>query len=512
MKYTKSVEKWGVFELSCEGSSSGNPFTDHHITATFESGHERKTVAGFYDGDGVYKVRFMPSHEGIYHFNVTGNFSGESYCGEFTVTPPAPGNHGPVGVCRTFHFAYADGTPYYPFGTTCYVWELQSDELISQTLHTLKRSPFNKIRFCVFPKSYCYNSREPRSYPYEGTPVDGKSVNEDNVWDFGPGSEGNNWDFSRFNPEYFRHIEKCILELQQLGTEADIILFHPYDRWGFSTMNKEQNELYLQYVASRFSAYRNIWWSFANEYDFIGSKTEADWERFAEIICESDPYHHLRSIHNGVKFYDHSRPWITHCSIQRSPEGTTDWRGQYGKPIVLDEMQYEGNIPFAWGNISAQELVRRHWEALCRGGYGGHGETYVGENLWWAHGGELKGESPARIAFMRQILEAAPAGGLKPKAMEWDEICVVPEDETAEKESGYHLFYYGIHRPAFRWYHIDDENRYSVEVIDTWNMTITKIGEFAGRFRVDLPGREYMALRVKKCDSLFEFCKRNCPA
>ena len=90
MKYTESVEKWGVFELSCEGSSSGNPFTDHHITATFESEHERKTVAGFYDGDGVYKARFMPSHEGIYHFNVTGNFPDESYSGEFTVTPPAP--------------------------------------------------------------------------------------------------------------------------------------------------------------------------------------------------------------------------------------------------------------------------------------------------------------------------------------------------------------------------------------------------------------------------------------
>ena len=500
MKYTESVEKWGVFELSCEGEASGNPFCERSITATFESAHERKTVSGFYDGGGIYKLRFMPSYTGSYSFTVSGSFSSETFSGSFFVTEPKEGNHGPVSVHNTFHFAYADGTPYYPIGTTCYVWELQSDELIAETLDTLKNSPFNKIRFCIFPKSYCYNSREPRSYPYEGTPVDGSLVNEDNVWGFGPDSKGNCWDFTRFNPKHFRHIEKCILNLMDLGIEADIILFHPYDRWGFSTMTPEQNAHYLRYVAARFSAYRNVWWSFANEYDFIKSKTFDDWERLAEVIVENDPYNHLRSIHNGVQFYDHTRPWITHCSVQRTPEGTSDWRRQYGKPVVLDEMQYEGNVQDCWGNISPQELTKRFWEALCRGGYGGHGETYVGENLWWSHGGKLYGESPARIAFMRKILEEAPAGGLKPKQMVWDEICVVPEDENAEKESGYHLFYYGINRPSFRWYHIDDENTYAAEIIDTWNMTVTKVGEFKGRFRLDLPGREYIAVRVRKCN------------
>lgn len=498
MKYTDTVEKWGVFELSCPGRTEGNPFTDNRITATFKSAHEQKTVDGFYDGEGVYRVRFMPSYEEAYRFTVSWNFSEESYSGSFSVTRPSVGNHGPVQVHNTFHFAYADGTVYYPIGTTCYVWELQSDELIAQTIESLRNSPFNKIRFCVFPKSYCYNSREPRSYPYEGTPVSASLVNEDNVWDFGPDSEGNRWDFSRFNPAHFQHIEDCIRRLQEIGIEADIILFHPYDRWGFSTMTAEQNELYLRYVAARFSAYRNVWWSFANEYDFIKSKTTGDWERFAQILLECDPYRHLRSIHNGVQFYDHTRPWVTHCSIQRSPEGTLDWRTTYQKPVVIDEMQYEGNIQFGWGNISARELIRRFWEALCRGGYGGHGETYVGENLWWSHGGVLKGESPARIAFLRRILEEAPEGGLKPKAMEWDEICAVPEEEEQEVRTGYHLFYYGIHRPAFRWYHLDDENLYSAEVIDTWNMTIEKAGTFSGRFRIELPEREYMAVRIKK--------------
>ena len=50
-----------------------------------------------------------------------------------------------------------------------------------------------------------------------------------------------------------------------------------------------------------------------------------------------------------TKFYDHTRPWITHCSLQRQDlyrhvEYTTDYRTRYQKPIVWDEIAYEGNI------------------------------------------------------------------------------------------------------------------------------------------------------------------------
>ena len=72
--------------------------------------------------------------------------------------------------------------------------------------------------------------------------------------------------------------------------------------------------------------------------------------------------------------YDHSRGWITHCSLQRidlyrTAENVEIWRPQYGKPCVLDEIAYEGNLPFGWGNISGEEMTRRFWEAYTRGGY-----------------------------------------------------------------------------------------------------------------------------------------------
>ena len=38
----------------------------------------------------------------------------------------------------------------------------------------------------------------------------------------------------------------------------------------------------------------------------------------------------------------------------------------------------------------------------------------------------------------------------------------------------------------------------SVEVIDTWEMTVTDLGVFSASFRVPLPGKKYMAIRLRK--------------
>lgn len=505
MFYQNEVGKWDVFEVACEGPRQGNPFTEQWIKGVFTGRSETVEADGFYDGNGSYKVRFMPSFEGEYHFSLKASFPIGKQEGTFMATSPKEGNHGPVRVSGNCHFVYEDGTPYYSLGTTCYVWELQPDERIGQTLSSLKEAGFNKIRFCIFPKHYDYNLTEPRSYPYEGTPMDSSVLTKDNFSSYTGKTEGNHWDFGRFCPEHFRHIEECIAKLGEIGVEADLILMHPYDRWGFSQMTKEQDDRYLEYVMARFSAYHNVWWSLANEYDLMEHKTIKDWERFADIICRKDPYQHLRSVHNCGPFYDFTRPWVTHCSIQgqdvgRGAEQVSEWRMRYRKPVVLDEISYEGNIQYGWGNITGEEMLRKFWETACRGGYPGHGETYLVKDdvLWWSHGGILHGESWKRMKFLHQVMCETPGIGLKQAYREWDETCAVPENPHEAEKSGYRLIYFGIRRPSFRDFHFDDENEYEAEVIDTWNMTVQKAGTFRGKFRVELPGKQYMAIRIRK--------------
>ena len=281
-------------------------------------------------------------------------------------------------------------------------------------------------------------------------------------------------------------------------------MMHPYDRWGFSSMTPEQDDLYWRYAIARFAAFRNIWWSLANEYDLLPSKTLSDWERYASILCASDPYQHLRSIHNCRAFYDHSRPWITHCSIQRqdlyrSSEQVNEWRARYRKPIVLDEIAYEGNIQHGWGNITPEEMNRRFWEAACRGGYPGHGETYMNPDdvLWWSHGGLLHGESWKRLDLLSEILCMTPGIGLAPyEHCGWDEVCAVPESEFMLPVKSYYLYYYSFMRPSFRDFYFDNDTPFRVRVIDTWNMLIEERGIHTGRFRIELPGKQYMAVQI----------------
>lgn len=451
---------------------------DVTLSAEFAYRNRVAYVDGFYDGEGVYRIRFMPDTVGEWRYVTRSNSSAlDGRAGTFMCIEASAGNHGPVRVRNTYHFCYEDGTPYFPVGTTCYAWVHQGDALEEQTLKTLARAPFNKLRMCIFPKHYTYNANEPVYYPFER-------------------SEKGGWDFSRFEPAFFHHLEQRIGQLLALGIEADLILFHPYDRWGFSDMGREADDRYLRYLVARLAAYRNVWWSLANEYDLMRSKTMADWDRFFRIIQESDPCGHLRSIHNCHLFYDYSKPWVTHCSIQHGDlSRVREWRELYRKPVVVDECCYEGDIEENWGNIPAQELVHRFWLGTVSGGYVGHGETYrhPEDILWWSKGGILHGQSPARIAFLRKILEEGPAGGLDPLIDNWRE-------KAAGVAGEYYLFYFGIHQPSEHTF-VLPEGRYRGELIDTWHMTITPLeGTFEGCFKVDLPGRPYCASRFRRVE------------
>ncbi len=508
--YPAQTEQWDVFEYRTEGISSGNPFVERTIRGSFRSGTREVKVDGFYDGDGIYLVRYMPDEPGEVSFTIDGNYDGdrtEAFTGSFSVTKATEGNHGPVRVQDRTRLFYTDGTPHLSFGTTCYAWVHQSTALQEETLASLTASPFNKIRFCIFPKHYDYNYNEPLTYPFEGTPGDTGGLDRSSMQRFTEEKPGNHWDFTRFRPEHFRRFDERIRDLMKHGIEADLILFHPYDRWGFDGMGAEADDRYVRYCIARFAAFRNVWWSLANEYDFIRSKKAEDWERIGRLVTACDPYGHLCSVHNGPTFYDFSRDWVTHCSCQgtsryRSTEQSAEFLDRYQKPVVWDEVLYEGNIDLGWGNITGEEMTRRFWEGMLRGAHVGHGETLldaVDEQvddaiLWWSHGGRLKGESPERIAFLKKILKDVPGGPLLNQDPAcWDAVCGIPANAPA---GSYYLYYFSFLRPLFRDFHFPEDTVYRVDLIDTWNMTVTPLGEMSGNFRVVTGGKPWMALRL----------------
>ena len=70
------VERWGVYELTLTGPKTGNPFVDVELTAEFALNGRVFAPHGFYDGDGVYKIRFMPDAVGEWTYNGQTSFTG----------------------------------------------------------------------------------------------------------------------------------------------------------------------------------------------------------------------------------------------------------------------------------------------------------------------------------------------------------------------------------------------------------------------------------------------------
>jgi hypothetical protein len=331
----------------------------------------------------------------------------------------------------------------------------QTDEIQAQTLKTLTTQPFNKIRYCVFPKWYKYNHTEPTLFAFKKA------------------ADGKKFDFTQPDPAFWQHFEKQLMELQKLGIEADIILWHPYDHWGFGNMGAENDDRYLRYCIARLSAYRNVWWSLANEWNFTNKKLDA-WDRLCSILQNEDPHQRLRSVHNGGTPYDYTKPWISHASYQQYDTFSgMEKRAKWGKPVIYDECSYEGNIPEGYGRISAELMIERITWATFSGIYATHGECFIDPNdvLWWGKGGTLKGDSPRRIAFLKDVMaKAPPFDELKPSA-----------DLTLTKDGEYYAIF--CKSAGGKSVELAGTRQYKVEILDINQCTVTPAGTAApGKF------------------------------
>jgi hypothetical protein len=236
----------------------------------------------------------------------------------------------------------------------------------------------------------------------------------------------------------------------------------------------------------------------ANEYDFmLSTKPMAQWDAYFRIVQEHDPYQHLRSIHNGEfeMNYDHTKPWITHVCVQHwDVKKVKEWRKKYRKPVINDECEYEGNIPLPWGSITAQELVHRFWIMVTNGDMPDTEKPTCTLKIFC--GGQrrhLTGRKLAADRFLQTIMKEGPDDGLEPMEASWEWTRV-----SGGMNGEYRVFYFGEHQPAAWSTGLPKGVEYTVEVIDTWNMTITPLeGTFKDAAEIPLPGKPYIAVRIR---------------
>ena len=115
-------------------------------------------------------------------------------------------------------------------------------------------------------------------------------------------------------------------------------------------------------------------------------------------------------------------------------------------------------------------MVQRFWAGTVSGCYVGHGETYKHPEdlLWWAKGGVLRGESPPRIAFLKDFIANAPA---------FETLEPIGDDRgqyILAKPGEYYLTY--TDEPQTITLDLKGERPYKVDRVDTWDMKIVPVG------------------------------------
>ena len=435
---TTVCQVYGICEVRLSGDEPNDPFA-LEVFGTFVSDATNASfhVRGFYDGDGVFAVRFSPNAEGAWRYTLEGDMDAFKQSGTLVVVPAPAGQHGPVRADGRF-LRHADGTLHLSFGTTCYAWAHQSDAMREATLTTLRSRAgraVNKIRMTILPKWYPYTKHDPALFPFRCRKQQGCSRSTG-------GADG--WDFRSFDPSFWRDFETLVARLRDEDIIADLILFHPYDggQWGFDCMGGRDSDTYdttndahyLRYAVARLGAFSNVWWSMANEFDLVDCKragigqddakwgrgivAEASpvWDQLFAVLEAEDPYPRERSIHNGRVLYDPSRRWVDHVSMQgNQPHTKAIIQASGNKPLIWDEVKYEGDIPQGWGALSGPGMADQFWRGLSLGVHVGHGETILQpgvvddeQQLWWSKGGELRGTSLLRVAWLRAYLTTIP--------------------------------------------------------------------------------------------------------
>lgn len=381
-----TVEQWGMWELQWQIDVSlvGNPYADINLTLLLSSpGATTATVRGFYDGGGWFRARFMPPSRGRWRYTTRSNAPAlDHQVGHFNVTAPAsPGNHGPVtpGGKGSTKFVHADGSPFFAVATTVYGLFVNA----TATVQSLKTAPFNKVRTLLSASPY-------------------------NRYQALNGTAG---DLTRFNPEFWWHAESVLRTLMPLGIQVELILFEPGSSpypeglaclggTDPSNYNLDHDLRFLRYVVARLGAFRNVWWSMANEWSQYkckwagepspcpGGRDPSDpgcgvgggnspawitpiWDALFQAVRAEDPSHHLLSIHNNAFLYNYSQPWVTHFSVQHTHNKPKDlWRIYGDKPFMYDEVKYEGRLSSNWGSLSAPQMAQRFWWIAAAGAYG----------------------------------------------------------------------------------------------------------------------------------------------
>jgi hypothetical protein len=382
-----TVQRNHVAEFTFESTAQhSDPYNELDLDVVFTSPSGRELrVPAFWDGGGLWKVRFSGSELGVYRF--------ESVCsdrddrglhaqsGSLSVVPSTGQSdlmgHGRIRVAADRrHFEHADGTSCFWVGDTWWMgltkrldWPHGFKELAADRV----AKGFNTIQIVAGPLPDM-DAWDPRGENEAGHPFER--------------------DFLRINPAFYDLADLKIAHLVEVGLMPCIV-----GMWGYylPQIGVDRVKRFWRYLIARYGAYPVVW-CICGEGKmpyYLSKQPEKDatfqlkgWTEVMAHVREIDAYHNLITIHptqfgreqvedpglmdfemlqTGHGDFDSIVPTIQ--SVRKAVEA------QPRMPVVNAEVNYEGIMGRAWQNV--QRLCFYH---SVLNGTTGH--TYGANGIW----------------------------------------------------------------------------------------------------------------------------------
>ena len=417
----RSVPKWEIFEDSfqlCENLE--NPFVEVELSARFYKEGVSYTVDGFYDGEDVWRIRFSPMHEGVWHYVTRSNKPAlNGLTGEFTCTQAV--SRGPLTLNPQFPnwFFRGDGEAQLIVNDGWFPHTANGHELPFEDLEFQQPSGSEFNRFFDILSEHGVNMVVGMSelYARQSSITDTSFVWPWRIVD----AEKNLIDKERFNLEFYRRWEDNLAHAAKRDLfYAFELLYdnslirprewnnHPYNEknggWLTSDpgtdvcwrnlfdVNNEQSKKYLgryiRYTMARLACYRSVLWEVGAENANLAVLPErmlpkalmpvervAEWYRYwARYIELHDPYGRLRTFgdttYHPLMVTAHGNDFVLTQDPRNYPRnplayytamrdyGSLYW--QFCRPMVIGEMTSSNN-----GNYERER--RMYWIGMTSG-------------------------------------------------------------------------------------------------------------------------------------------------
>lgn len=345
-----SVPVWGQFELTVSNDNTyPNPFTDVTLEATF-IGPDREEVHffGFYDGDGqgnqegnVWKLRFMPDTEGIWHYSYS--WSDGTPGGEGTFQAIQSELPGPISAHSQnpamWHIEDRGAfVPFFVSGPS--FWDVTQPNFDAFLDYVKDKLGANGLSLILSNRVWLECEGNPECSPTQSI----LSIRE------------------------WKLLDQYLSELHQRELGANI-MFYTDDEGapGFEQKSEMEKQL-LRYAMSRLGAYALV--VFDSGID-IGEYRSADWNQwFAQYLLELDPWKHpVGSRHSGGSgsFECPACTYESRGDVHPTYEAILSLMKDSKKPVFFTDRWREDFYRGGFGSDSLRQIM---WHCALAGGAG----------------------------------------------------------------------------------------------------------------------------------------------